>query len=298
MSISSFQEIKTRVGQSETGIAIQKLSEILVATGKYEPYVRVLKVIEGHYNATRTKELKGITTFSEAQRDYNQINDTILQVISDIESGKTTPSESVQSRSYRGIIIGGVLLVLAAFTAWFVLGREPKIDCPSFTGQGSKVLILPFKKISGADADVAILLQTRIQNLVNQKLLLDVKVLENFLKSAQNPDQVAAEEIAKDCGADFVVWGLYQGTGTNIQLRHFDVKKRISKDSGFQTIANVTDIIKDERFRSVDDAIFSLCASFASTTGDQALALRWLDKVQDKSSNDTTLKTRIEAVLQ
>ena len=129
MNKSSFQEIKALLGQSDTGTAIQKLSELLADSGKHSAYQQILKVIEGHYHAMRSKELKGIVTFSEAQRDYNQINDSILQMISDIESGKTTPSELVQSRSYKRIIIGGLLLVLAAITAWLVLGREPEQQC-------------------------------------------------------------------------------------------------------------------------------------------------------------------------
>lgn len=107
--------IRELLRQGHTGKALQALIALLEPDKRFKNnLLRTARVNDAHYNAVREKELKGILTFPEAQREYNRINDVLLALLNDLDEGRV-PDETPPAtpRRYWPLTLGGGGIVIA-----------------------------------------------------------------------------------------------------------------------------------------------------------------------------------------
>lgn len=305
----AFDAAREALRQGDTAQALEIVIAHLDATRQHTDTVRTLRVAEANYNAARQQEMKGILAFGEAQREYNRVNDNLLAVLDALEAGKTpvAPSTAVPAsagaRSRWPMSVGIGALVLALLTgAWWFWGKNRAPDCPTFRGPGLKVMILPFQNIgnSSKDGKPEISIQKLIQERAgNNQFPLAVEVMTGYNATKTNPDKYDAQPLGKTCGADMVIWGDYEYAHDSVQLdtRFAFVKPDgQSGGTGLQTFSSIANIRSGRMNKSLDDAVFSLCAIMAVAERRLPLAKKWLDKVKVKDARDIQFLEKLNTV--
>lgn len=298
-----FDAAREALRQGDTAKAIELVISHLEAGRHHAETLRTLRVVEANYHAARQQEVKGILTFSEAQREYNKLNDNLLAILDALTEGKKTSptSASPTSRARWPVLVGiGVLALAALLGAWWFLRKNAAPDCPEFRGQGLRVLILPFQNVGSTsnDAKPEVVLQSRIEERSRSNdFPLSVEVMTDFNAAKHNPDLYDAQPLGKTCGADMVIWGLYDKSGDNIQLdtRFAFVKPDgASGGTGFQVFASVPNIHSGKMLKGLDDAVFSLCAIMALREKRLPLVKKWLEKVVVKDERDSKVLAKLQ----
>lgn len=301
-----FDVIRDLLRQGDTGQALRMLITYLENDNSQDEAVRTLRVIEANYNAARQEELKGIIAFNEAQRTYNRANDTLLAVLDDIEAGRVfhsnTPPASGRRPISRFTWLAGalalVLLVAVGFWALWPAAQKPAETsiCPAWHGNGPKILLLPFQKAAGDDVRPEIFIQTRIQELSrNNNFPLAVEILTEYNSELSNPDLPEADSLGHRCDADMVIWGNYfmeQGI-LKVDARFDFIRSRGSGSTGFREFPKMEGLINGRMLKTLDDAVFALCALMAVRERNLPLAKKWLAKVKDPQEREKRLLARI-----
>jgi len=289
--------IRALLSQGDTGKAVQLLIALLEKDARFKDnLLRTLRVVEANFNAARQQELKGILPFQEAQREYSKVNDTLLAVLDDFEAGRVP---AVNAATYGvanrrlWVVAGGVILLLGAVAFWLLKGK--KSECPKFENpQAIRVMILPFAKLGNDDARPALRILDGIQDLtkkadINAEVKLNTRVTEESL------DAQAAEQLARTCGADLVVFGQYKAFGKDsIRVK---VGYKLLKGGGFdsnspfKTFRDITDV---QPTRDLQDAIFSLCTMLAAREGKWVFAKRWTERIREKNTEEMEMSGWIE----
>jgi len=300
---SIFDAAREALRQGDTAKALEIVISHLETDRQHTETVRTLRVVEANYHAARQQEVKGILAFGEAQREYNKVNDNLLAVLDALAEGKKLPAAPAMPapRARWPMMVGGGILALALLLgAWWLLRKNAAPDCPTFRGQGLKVMILPFQNVgsTSADAKPEVVLQSRIQERSRSNdFPLSVEVMTDFDAAKHNPDVLDAQPLGKTCDADMVIWGLYDKSGDGIQLdtRFAFVKQEgVSGGTGFQVFANVPNIRSGKMLKGLDDAVFSLCAIMALREKRLPLAKKWLEKVAVKDERDTKVLEKLQ----
>lgn len=300
-----FEQVEQLIRAGETGRALTLLGDLLKPYPDYTETLRLLSVLDGNFNRTRQQELKSVLSFQEAQLAYNKINDSLLALLGELKSGrKPAPAETPQSGNKNLIRIAAVLvlLTLAAVSGYWLSRPKSQEDdaqktdkqslvCPKFKGLGRKILLLPFQRVSGADARPELLIRARIQSISSKNNFpLDVEIAPDFNVNDQNPDANDALEFGRQCNTEMVVYGFYAGSGNSdaVQLdaRFVLPKLNLEGGTGFQKLPEIVSIGTSPAFRSIDDAVFSLCGMMALNAGNPELARKWLEKVEKKDARD------------
>lgn len=304
-NISSFDAVRISISQGDTAQALSALIGQLQADPAHAAALRASRVLEASYQATRQQQIKGILPFQEAQREYNRINDGLLAILDGLENGPAPGG----SRGRRPLIIGAAVLVVALLAAglWW-LRRERRPDCPEFRNGGLKVLVLPFQNIGHAnrDAKPEVMIQSLIRDRAgSNQFPVSVEVLAGYDAARANPDIYDAKPLAQRCGADLVVWGNYDYSRDSVQVDArfaFAGQRGQSGGSGFQAFPSVANMRSGRITKSLDDAVFSLCALMAVADRRLPLAKKWLEKLRSKDERDTQLlekmKTPAEMLLE
>lgn len=295
-------ELKTNIDRTralllegKTQDAYQLILPVLQQDARYVAQARTLSVVLSGINQTRQEEQKGILSFQDAQRVYSKANDTLLEVLDQLE-GKTidsTPARPVKKWMLWAGLFSAVLVLLLFLEQQFLFSTKSDhkpIICPSFVDPGKRILLLPFQKISGSDARPELLLRSRIEALAaKSKFPLNVEILNQYDAAANNPDKEDATAIGTHCNAEMVVWGTYtQSEAGELQLDARYVLPGLKKEggTGFQKVGEIIAIQTDQGFRTLDDAVFSLCAVLAIGAENDTLAKKWLDMIRVKNQQD------------
>lgn len=296
-------ELKTNIDRTrallvdgKTREAYEAILPVLQQDTRYVAQARTLSVVLAGINQTRQEEQKGILSFQDAQRVYSKANNTLLEVLDQLE-GKainSTPARPVQKWMLWAGLFCAVLVMLLFLEQYFFFSTksdQKAIICPSFVDPGKRILLLPFQKISGSDARPELLLRSRIEALaVKSNFPINVEILNQYDAAANNPDKEDATAIGTHCNAEMVVWGTYtQSQAGALQLDARYVLPGLKKDggTGFQKVSEIIAIQTDQSFRSLDDAVFSLCALLAIEAENDTLARKWLGKIMVKNQQDT-----------
>lgn len=298
---------RDQLSRGDTGQAIQILLTTLEHnTLKASALDRTLRVVEANYQAVRQKELKGILSFSEAQKEYNRINDALLAMVDDLAAGRTPAVESPEKKApaLRWWLVGGALAVLvlvAGVVAGRRLGRKPKEaaivatakECPSFDANRLRVLVLPFQSLDEQKVRPELALQSRIRELSNRNQFpVDIEVYAGELPENNAPDIRAASDFGRRCQADLVVWGLYEKKPETIEIDisyAFLDGMQQSGATGFKRFSGLSALQNGRVQKDFDDAVFSLCAVMALRRNNPELAAKWLDKVKNKGQADEAM---------
>lgn len=105
------QPIREHLRRGETGEALRALIALLEPDKRYRNnLLRIARLNEADYNAVRQKELKGLLSFPEAQREYARLNDALLAVLDDLEEGRVPADTAAPGkRRYQPWIVGLVV---------------------------------------------------------------------------------------------------------------------------------------------------------------------------------------------
>ncbi len=293
---------QTLLQQGKTGQALTLLIGFLEKDRRYAGFVHTLRVVEANYNRTREQELKDLITPQDTQRVYNQTSDTVLNVLEALALGKTAfAAPEVSKRNWLPLILGSGLggVVLAA-AVWFFIGRERGPQCPDFKADVPKVLILPFINITGDEksAKADVLIRDRIEAIsARNNFPLSVGILKNYDAATEKPGKAEAENLLQRCNANMVIWGTYleeSGGQPKVDTR-FVIENKAGGSTGFQAFSALGDLgnAQNQEFRSIDDAVFSLCSWMAFAMQQDSTAAKWQNKVQQKNKDDRDLLAKM-----
>ncbi len=299
--------------QGDTGKALEALLGFMEKDPRYAEAVRTLQVVESNYNAARQQEIKGILSFQEAQRQYNQVNDALFSALDDLAAGRAlrqraSPSPSAPSGSSRLVwIAGGIAVLLIGIIGGIWLSRkgarkageaakQEEAACPTFNGQGQRVIVLPFQNTGSVEAKPALIIQSRIRELSrNNNFSSSVEVLTSFNPENKDLDN-AAPEIGRRCGADLVVWGQYEKSTDSIKVDiHYAFTKRgiLGQSPGFLAFKDLPALRDGRMVRGLDDAIFALCGLMAVQAKNGPLAVKWFEKVHNRQATDNLMLSKL-----
>lgn len=289
--------IRTLLSQGDTGKAVQVLITLLEKDTRFKDnLLRTLRVVEANFNATRQQELKGILPFQEAQREYSKVNDTLLAVLDDFEAGRAL-AVNVSEQSGRSwkfwAIAGGALLLIGALGFWLLRGKND--ECPKFENpQAIHVMILPFAKLGGDDAKPALRILDGIQDLT-KKANIQAEVKVNTRVSEERLDAQAAGQLARECGADLVIFGQYQAFGKDsirVKVGYSLLKGGgLDRSGPFKTFRDITAV---QPARDLQDAIFSLCTMIAARERKWPVAKRWMGRIREKNSEEMAMSAWLD----
>ncbi len=296
------QAIRELLRQGQSVKALEALIALIERDSRFKDnLLRTLRVTEANLNAVRQQELKGILPFQEAQREYARATDTLLAVLDDVEAGRVPAvAAPLSSRNRMRWIFGsvGALLLLSAAAFWLLRER-----CPEFSGEknGLKVLIFEFQPVvenAGERARPGLVLRERIEQLAPGKIPVSIALRsDEYGKRVNSFD--AALKIGKRCGADLVVWGVYQ----SMERDSFRVKIRsqFTREGGtavnteFRPLRDLASLAnKNDTFREFDDAFFSLCAMVAIERDRWVVAQRWLKRIKDPQPADMAMQEMVD----
>jgi hypothetical protein len=294
---SSIESIRLLLSQGDSGKALQLLIGLLEKDTRFKDnLLRTLRVAEANFNATRQQELKGILTFQEAQREYSKVNDTLLAVLDDFEAGRV-PSVSVPAASQtnwrKWAIIGGGVLLLAALAFWLL--KRGNASCPKFENKEAlHVLVLPFDKLGNIEARPALRIQDDIQELTKRGgFPAEVKISAREPKGGVNSQD--AEKIARQCGADLVIFGQYQAfekDSIRVKMGFRFLKGAMAEFNGpFKTFRDVTQV---QPTRDLEDAVFSLCSMIAIRNRNWQFAKRWMGRIREKDPQEVAMSAWLD----
>lgn len=295
MDIQSLREL---LRQGETGKTLTGFIAYLQQDARYKDnLLRTLQVLESKYNAVRQKELKGILTFQEAQREYNETTDALLALLDEVEAGRVPapPIRPVFRNMVMAAFAGGMLL-LAVFVLFKAFGKKAP-DCPAFDRANTlHVLVLPFDRLGDKSAPVELRIQESISTLT-QKAKIPVQVAVSPQQENSQPSLQVAERLGQACGADLVIYGMYKAFDSGDSLR-VNMGFKYLKAGGeagsipFKTFRDITDVTAT---RDLEDALFSICAMIAVSDKNWDAAKRWMDKIKDKEDNEEKMAAWLAA---
>lgn len=284
--------VRSLLSQGDTGKAVQLLIALLEKDSRFKDnLLRTLRVAEANFNATRQQELKGILPFQEAQREYSKVNDTLLAVLDDFEAGRVPAialPTSGASRKWLWAGIGGALL-MGILVFWLLKGRNA--GCPSFDDkQALHVLILPFDRLGASEARPAIRIRDGIQELTQKAGIADeVKISPASPKEDMNSQE--AEQMARACNADLVIFGQYQAFAKDsirVKMGFKFVREGggIAFNGPFKTFRDVTAV---QPTRDLEDALFSLCSIIAIRNRNWQFAKKWMGRIREKDNQEMAM---------
>lgn len=309
-----FDSARELLSQGDTAKALKALIAHLEKSGSQPDYLRSLRLIEANFNTVRQQEIKGILDFSEAKREYARTNDALLTIMEALQSGKipsvglTGTGDGRQRQSWRFWLPGGGLLLLIGIMAgmWLWKGEKPAglpkpptLECPGFSSEGFKIMVLEFQKLSGEESRPELGIQTRIRDLTQKNnMATDVRILPASAFNNNTPDLKEATSFGRECMADMVVWGQYEKatSGLFLDIRYTFTDPGWPPGKAMQTFNNVSEIKSDAmRIANLDEAVFRLCTALALHENRMDLAEKWLDKLESPNERERqwkeTLKT-------
>jgi hypothetical protein len=284
METPIINQTRELLSQGNTAKAFQILISALNSQSNHASLLQSLRVGEANYQNIRQQELKGILTFSEAQREYAKSNDLILNVLQQIESGKS--SSFVQQKKKYWLILLPILGVGMALAYLY----SPKKTCPIFdAGKRTKIMLLPFQNVGDRKARPELVLQTKIRNITQKNnLSTDVEILDTFDAEKENPDFDDADKLGMLCAANLIVWGQYSvGTDSNrISIQYKSLLDGRTGTTDFVGYKDVTALQSGQMNKDLEDVVRSLCTMIALRENRIDKAKEWLLKNKEKGSLD------------
>lgn len=302
-----FDSVRELLSLGDTGDALQVLLTYLEKEGTRPDLLRTLRVVESGYHATRQQEIKGILDFSQAKREYAQVNDALLAVLEDLIRGRSQSAGNPRNKRLPWIIGGGIFMLLCLLVGWWYSQRSTvsqnpddpfaNLECPKFRPEGIKVLVLEFQKLGGNDSKPEFGIQTRIRDLTHQKMDTDVRILPANAFGGETPGTREATTLGKHCQASLVIWGQYdQGKDSiEVDIRYAFTDPVWPPGAALQTFKNVTELKTDHmKISDLDEAVLRLCTALALHENRMDLAEKWLNRIKAPNVRERGWKEVLE----
>ena len=304
-----FESVRQLLSQGNTDKALRLLITHLEEEKNAPEALQTLRVIEANYNGARQKEIRGILDFSAVQQAYSKSNDALLSVMDDLEAGRK-PSLNVENDDKQKTrvywLIGGAILILLGLIAGILLiNHKPEAPaiapaktteaCPDFDTSTVTVMLIPFLNQGAVESKPEVAILTLIRDLTQRNnVKSDVQLFKGDLFTKSPPDIDQATKTGRQCSAKMVIWGLYEKVenGISVDVRYvFTEAPNLPGGAIADTFRNLTELRTDSgRFKSLEDAVFSLCTFIALHEGNMDLAKKWSNKVKEPSQRLQLIK--------
>jgi hypothetical protein len=89
-----------------------------------------------------------------------------------------------------------------------------------------------------------------------------------------------------------VIWGIFdkRKDALNIETHYVFTNTRRAGVADARNVQGLPALTEGSMFRSLDDAVFSICAVMALRERNEALALKWLNKIEKPIPSDARLR--------
>ncbi len=127
---ATLDAVQALLRQGDTGAALETLRLFLEENKRQYPDVlRLMHNLEANYGAIRQRELKGILSIQDAQREYNRVNDGLLSILADLSAGRRPITVATSRRRLAWLIGGTAVLFLVALVVYVFRDNQ---SCPEF----------------------------------------------------------------------------------------------------------------------------------------------------------------------
>ncbi len=237
--------IKQLISQGKLEEAYEQLAQLLVSDSRYAELADIVRVNQADLYQLKAQTIKGVISTEDASLKNNQLADKALQIVRQLEAGKTgfeTEIKPGSSKAWRYYLIGGVGTLVLGFLIWFLFIREE--ECPSFSKEAEmRVMILPFKQTGARrQAKPEFDIMDGLNDLIDETPGLRVKAIadvnEHYDVDKDYPNPAQAVEIARNCDAHMLVWGkVNQVSGKDYTV---DVRYRLLDAGGVRYAGDTT----------------------------------------------------------
>lgn len=237
--------IKLLISQGKLEEAYEQLVQLLDGHARYSGLADTARINQADFYQLKAQTIKGIISPEDASLKSNQLADKALQIVRQLESGKTGFEPEIKpgsSKAWRYYLIGGVATLMIGFLIWFLFIREE--ECPSFSKEAEmRVMILPFKQTGARrQAKPEFDIMDGLNDLIDKTPGLRVKAIadvnEHYDIDKDYPNSAQAVEIARNCDAHMLVWGkVNQVSGKDYTV---DVRYRLLDAGGVRYAGDTT----------------------------------------------------------
>ncbi len=254
--------IKQLIGEGNVELALVKLIELLESDLRYAELAQITRVNQADFYQNKAASLKGTIGLDDARLAINQVTDNVLQVINRLENGHfSAPDQEekpTRSQAWRYYTAGGIVALAVGILIWQLLSKD---DCPTYGDTYKwKVMVLPFRqtgeKIIQPELDISDGLNTLIRQTPSMKTQIISDIHEGYKIDENYPNPAEAADIARNCGAQMIIWGKINSTGEkNYKL---DVFYKLLDAGGVQLSGDTTlnyllQIKEDGQVKLVED---------------------------------------------
>lgn len=241
--------IKQLISQGNLEEAYTQLVKLLDAYAHYGELADIARVNQADLYQLKAQTLKGVISPDDARLASNQLADKALQLVRQLETGKTSFEEEIKptsSKAWRYYLAGGIIALTGAILIWQLFGGKQgtPYKCPEFSETAElKVMILPFKQTGNTkEAEPEFDILDGLDKLIEktpglyEKAMVDVN--ESYDIDENYPNSAQAADIARNCDVQMVVWGkVNQSTGKDYTV---DVRYRLLDAGGVRYAGDTT----------------------------------------------------------
>ncbi|HNM24400.1 MAG TPA: hypothetical protein PKL15_03175 [Saprospiraceae bacterium] len=294
---AAINAVQALLRQGDTAAALETFRLFLTDNKlQYADTLQALNTLEAAYNTTRQNEFKGILAPEETQREYNRINNAIFGLLRALDSPAAKPSSGTIRRRRTWLIAAIALLCVVVMV--LLVFRDKRL-CPDFKETpGLRVMLLPFQNVGSQQQNPESVLQTSIRKLTSDNNIpAQVQIIDQLPAEKRNPDAAEAAAYGRHCQADLVIWGSYTvDDSARVDVNYvFSNDEQNSSNTGFQAFKNITELQKGALVRrTLNDALFSVCAMMAVRSDNLPVARKWLQKIKEPSPQEAAMLVMVE----
>ncbi len=300
--------VKKSLLDGQTAEALDKLIAFLERDEKYEQLLRLAINIRSDYSRLENEQNQGFISSDDANARLNRLNARLLDLLDRLSDGRLKVEASLVQDGKRKkmlLIAIPVLLLIGAYLGYRFWPSSPddhhKITCPGFAPKANlRVLLLPFKSLSGEELKAEYTVKQRLDDLAYEKdLPVQVQIFERFYErpDASFPGFRQAQKIGKRCEADLILWGTAEKTPDNrIVLtskfkflgdeQAFQVKEiQLEGETDLVAVNSISSLLQEGTFtEDVETLILTFYGLMAHQEGNYAEAAEALEKAAERSS--------------
>jgi tetratricopeptide (TPR) repeat protein len=304
--------IRQHIGQADTAGALQTLIDFLQQSPRHKAFHDAALNVQALFQRTRLHEMKGAITHEQASANYNLVNDSVLQLLGQLEQGLKAPQGLDQKiRSYRfqnwqltltGIAALGILALVYLLLPKNEIPALPQ--CPPFPETTKlNVLLLPFLNLSDGGLKPEYAIKDRLEKYARDyRLSAQVKVYDAYfqLPGAEVPDFDLAGQVGAECQAGLIIWGAVERLSTGRidisskfkfigQEEFFALRKlRLEGETQIDTALSISSISRQgDITRDIEDIVLTLFGLAAHEQGAHEAAIAALRQTQAAQGRDS-----------
>ena len=303
------QKVKAFLLEGQTAQALDALIAFLEREEKYEQLLHLAINVRSEYSRLQDEQSQGFISSDEANARLNRLNARLLDLLDRLADGrlKVESTLTAQGGQRKKILLIGIplLLLIGAYLGYRFWPSPPadgeKISCPDFAPKADmRVLLLPFKSITGDELKAEYTVKQRLDDLAYEKdLPVQVQIFERFYErpNANFPGFRQAEKIGRRCHADLILWGTAEETpDKRIVLtskfkflgdeQAFQVKQlKLEGETDLIAVNSISSLLQEGTFtQDVETLILSFYGLMAHQEGRYAEAVEALEEVAKRDS--------------